>query len=330
MNPKLSIVVPVYNTEKYLPRCIDSVLAQTFSDFELILVNDGTKDNSLEICEAYAAKDPRIKVISQENQGLSAARNFGVKHAAAEYIAFIDSDDYVHPQMYEKLYEAVSREHTDFVKCGFVHVMEKDCYTYSEQLLEYAPEELVYAFRPEKSHLDEKDYLTALSTQTGWSSAVNGIYSKELLLSVPFRMGWKMEDWAFHLDCCKTAFRACVIPDALYYYVYRVNSILHSGDLSILMYNQKLRMEAFRLFAQQGDTANASDNYSQSMFYFFLYFEKGGYVFTPSDELTRCMRENIRYCNNITLKMRIQLYLLSPGLYAFLFRILNRTILNKK
>ena len=97
----ISIIVPVYNVEKYLERCLDSILSQTFSDFELILVNDGSTDHSLEICRSYAEKDERILLIDQENRGLSAARNAGIAVAKGEYLGFVDSDDYIAQNMYE-------------------------------------------------------------------------------------------------------------------------------------------------------------------------------------------------------------------------------------
>lgn len=103
--PKISIIVPVYNTEKYLPRCIDSILAQTFTDFELILVDDGSTDSSGRICDEYAAKDNRVRVIYQPNAGASAARNRGLEEAAGEYIMFCDSDDAVSPEWIARLME---------------------------------------------------------------------------------------------------------------------------------------------------------------------------------------------------------------------------------
>ena len=94
MNPEISIIVPVYNVEKYLKRCIDSILNQSFTDFELILVDDGSTDNSGEIIDEYAIKDERIKVIHKENGGLSSARNVGIEYSKGNYIAFVDSDDW--------------------------------------------------------------------------------------------------------------------------------------------------------------------------------------------------------------------------------------------
>ena len=102
--PRLSIIVPIYNVEKYLPRCIESILNQTFKDFELILVNDGSTDSSYEILKEYENKYDNFRVINQKNGGLSAAKNAGIKIAKGEYIAFLDSDDYLDKNFLETLY----------------------------------------------------------------------------------------------------------------------------------------------------------------------------------------------------------------------------------
>lgn len=95
MDPKVSVIVPVYNVEKYLHRCIDSILTQTFTDFEVLLINDGSKDRSGEICDEYAKKDSRVKVFHKENGGVSSARNVGLDNARGDLICFCDSDDFV-------------------------------------------------------------------------------------------------------------------------------------------------------------------------------------------------------------------------------------------
>ena len=122
--PLVSIIVPVYNTEKYLNRCIDSILAQTFMDFELILVDDGSTDGSGAICDEYAQKDPRVVVIHQKNKGQAAARNRALDIAQGEYIGFVDSDDYIHPQMYEILLNQARIIHADISVCGYQSVSE--------------------------------------------------------------------------------------------------------------------------------------------------------------------------------------------------------------
>lgn len=102
--PLISVVVPVYNVEKYLPKCLDSLLAQTWQELEIIVVDDGSPDNSWDIMQEYARRDSRVRLIRQKNGGLSAARNAGVEAARGEWIGFLDSDDYVAPEMYERLY----------------------------------------------------------------------------------------------------------------------------------------------------------------------------------------------------------------------------------
>ena len=111
----ISVIIPVYNVEKYLAECVNSVLAQTYTDWEIILVDDGATDSSGAICDEYAAKDPRILVIHRENGGLSAARNTGLKAARGEYVYFLDSDDYIEPHSLEQLADTARRERADVV-----------------------------------------------------------------------------------------------------------------------------------------------------------------------------------------------------------------------
>lgn len=118
----ISIIVPVYKVEPYLRRCVDSILVQTFADFELILVDDGSPDNCPAICDEYAAKDSRVRVIHQENSGVSAARNAGLDALSpdSEWITFVDSDDWVNEEYLERLYDAVREHHTEVSVCGYV------------------------------------------------------------------------------------------------------------------------------------------------------------------------------------------------------------------
>lgn len=126
--PKISVIVPVYNVEKHLPRCIESILAQTFSDFELILVNDESSDNSGQICDEYSMRDNRIKVIHQKNGGPGSARNTGIDYVMqqekAKWICFVDSDDWLHPQYLEILYKAARQENCKIAICRFLRTDE--------------------------------------------------------------------------------------------------------------------------------------------------------------------------------------------------------------
>jgi glycosyltransferase involved in cell wall biosynthesis len=120
--PKISVIVPVYNAEEYLDRCIGSVLAQTFGDFELILVDDGSTDRSPELCEEYAVKDSRIRVIHQRNSGPSAARNTGIRASKGETLTFVDSDDLISPKMLERLYGLMARTGAGMVLCELMMI----------------------------------------------------------------------------------------------------------------------------------------------------------------------------------------------------------------
>ena len=116
--PKLSIIVPVYKVEPYLERCVNSILSQSFTDFELILVNDGSPDRCPQMCDDFSARDSRVKVIHKENGGLSSARNAGLDIASGEYIAFVDSDDWIDKKMYEDMLGHAEKLNADLVVCG--------------------------------------------------------------------------------------------------------------------------------------------------------------------------------------------------------------------
>ena len=128
----ISIIVPVYNTEKYLRECLDSILAQTYKDLEVILVDDGSKDSSLLICHEYASIDKRVRVYHKENSGVSDTRNFGIELAKGEFISFCDSDDKIDPELYQILYNAINEQDVDRVVCGYVYLYDGGKTLYSK------------------------------------------------------------------------------------------------------------------------------------------------------------------------------------------------------
>ena len=120
----ISIIVPIYNVEKYLPQCLDSLVSQTYKDIEIILVDDGSLDHCPEICDAYAEKDARIVVIHQKNRGVAAARNAGLKDARGECVGFVDPDDWVSPDMYGAMLEAMQAAQAELAICGYTYCHE--------------------------------------------------------------------------------------------------------------------------------------------------------------------------------------------------------------
>lgn len=123
MQEKISVIIPVYNVEKYISKCLDSILNQTYKNIEIIIVNDGSTDKSGLICDEYAKKDSRIKVIHKSNGGVSSARNLGIDNSSGEYIGFIDPDDYIDKRMYENLYSSIKKENSEIAISSFSYVI---------------------------------------------------------------------------------------------------------------------------------------------------------------------------------------------------------------
>lgn len=122
---KLSVIVPVYNAEKYISKCLDSILCQTFTDFEVLIINDGSTDQSLSIIQNYSAKDERIRIFSQNNRGVSAARNLGLQNAQGDFFSMIDADDFIEPTMFETLLDILNENEADIAICGMNYYSEK-------------------------------------------------------------------------------------------------------------------------------------------------------------------------------------------------------------
>ncbi len=138
---KVSVIVPVYNVEKYLEECIESLINQTLTDIEIICINDGSTDNSLKILEELQKKDNRIKIINQKNSGVSSARNNGIENATGEYIGFVDSDDWIDSDYYEKLYNTAKKYNSD-IAAGDMYRRNKKRFNYEKEelFIEPAPE----------------------------------------------------------------------------------------------------------------------------------------------------------------------------------------------
>lgn len=202
----LSIIVPMYNCiSGGVQRCLDSILAQTMRDFELILVDDGSTNGSAKIFDDYASQDARIRVIHQRNQGVSAARNTGVAAASGDYIAFVDADDWIEPTMYERLLTAAREYDVDIVKCG---VTITDGHS-TEQSYKYQNGEQV--FRENVSQI----YFELWEARVVW----NGIYRADVARAVTFPVGITAgEDDYASLAFLLAADSVAFIPDFLYNY----------------------------------------------------------------------------------------------------------------
>ncbi|MEO2652605.1 glycosyltransferase family 2 protein, partial [Enterococcus mundtii] len=208
----ISIIVPVYKVEKYLKKCVDSIIAQTFTDIEIILVDDGSPDDSGKICDEYAVQDKRIKVIHKENGGLSSARNAGIEMAKGKYLGFIDSDDYIAEDMFEILYDQLLDYDADIATIGMIDVYEnKETKVNNLKLVEV---------------LDQKDAIKAVLDSTDvYAYAVNKLYKKELFDTVRYPIGKIVEDAFIIMDLLLQCDRIVTNTEQKYYYYRRNDSI---------------------------------------------------------------------------------------------------------
>ena len=209
--PTISVIVPVYNAQKYIHRCVDSILAQTFTDFELILVDDGSPDNCGAICDEYAAKDSRIRVIHQENQGQAAARNHGVAQAQGSWVCFVDSDDMIHPQMLEHLYRGAQEPGVGISACGAIEAENVPADFTSELSCRY-----------QTMQMDEVGLQNLYETGDHRYWVIWGkLIKKEIVEKIPFAVGRIYEDNAV---ACRWLQEAKVIANSENkYYFYQVN-----------------------------------------------------------------------------------------------------------
>lgn len=204
---EVSIIVPVYQVGEYVAQCIDSVLNQTFRDFELILIDDGSKDNSGIICDSYAEKDDRVIVIHTENNGAATARNIGLDRAAGRYIAFLDGDDYLDRNMIARLYEEIEGSEYDIVVSDFLNILPDEKDNFSLNL-----KEKTVSGRDVLEHLkNEKNYGV-------WTIVWNKIYKREVLNNIRFPDGKYFEDEFFSDRLYLNSNKIHIIPDILCYH----------------------------------------------------------------------------------------------------------------
>lgn len=211
--PLISVIVPVYKVEAYLDKCIRSIVEQTYPNLEIILVDDGSPDRCGEICDAWAKKDSRIRVIHKENGGAGLARNVALDQANGELIGFVDSDDYIAPDMYRQLYELIA-DGADIAECDFLETYDDNA-LFSEKKGDITKYTSTQAMR---LHINEHAF-----QQLIW----NKLYSREVIGDVRFPMGTKIDDEFFTYIPLSRAQKLAHTSSCLYAYRQQPNSIMH-------------------------------------------------------------------------------------------------------
>lgn len=218
METAISVIVPVYRVEKYLPACIDSILNQTFTDFELILVDDGSPDRCPEICDETAKRDARVRAIHQANQGLSAARNAGIEAAHGAWLSFVDSDDFLAPDFLETLHDAAVRAGADCALCGVQ--LTDEAGQKIGQLLSVAD-----GVRTGRSILETLCRASEIPYLVAW----NKLYRRDVFQTLRYPVGMQNEDTYLAAELFDTVQTVICVSKPMYFYRQRADSIMHTA-----------------------------------------------------------------------------------------------------
>ena len=311
MSMELSIIVPVYKVEKQLEQCIRSILNQSFTNFELILVDDGSPDKCGEICDEYEKKDKRIKVIHKKNGGLSDARNAGLDIAKGKYIGFVDSDDIIHPEMYERMYNFINKYNVDIVQCKFkkfksIEDINKLSNINNTNIEYYTSKEAI---------MDMIDN-NKINVNT-W----NKLYKRELFENERFPKGKIHEDEFLTYKLIYKSNKVAYINEELYYYYQNDNGIMNGSNLLKRLDRIEALEERSNFFLKYGD----KDLYDKSNTALFFALNKLYFIFKRNKQL----KKEITYINLLKDKITKTACILSDNVYLSKKNIQIVNLINK-
>jgi len=317
---EISVIVPVYNVEKYLEKCIDSILSQTFKNFEVILVDDGSTDSCGIICDEYERLDNRVKVIHKINGGLSSARNSGLEIASGEYVAFVDSDDWIDKNMYQELYNEAKKNNADIVQCKFIKAKDENVSIYNNELNEV---EVIGNLDALCNLYNEK----CIETVVTW----NKLYKRYLFNDIVFPNGKIHEDQFTTYKLLYKANNVVLVDQAFYYYRQTPNSIMNSDfNMSRLDFLEALdqRLEFFKKINNELLYKQTIKTYVNILkeYYFKCKNSKN------EEQIIKKIRDKykkkfIEYMNNneVSFKDKVinTIFLISPGVYKNMKRLIE-------
>ena len=324
MNELISVIVPVYNVEEYLPKCIESIISQTYKNIEIILVDDGSTDRSGRICEEYAQKDDRIIVLHKENGGLSDARNCGINIATGDWVQFVDSDDYIHHTMLEKMYSCCRQNKTKLAVCGRVDVNAET----GEETVVLCPqkEEVISSVECNRRCMIWKgsDF-----------SACDKFYHMELWKNYRFPVGRVTEDVAVIYKIIAEADNITLLNIPMYYYFHRENSISttqHFSRKSLHLYEHSLQiLEWTQEFVPQIKN-EAMSFYCKAALYTVCWLDKEqkevrNEYHTEYHNIYNSLKANRKFffdCEYFTVIERIKMLLIICHIYLFFYNLKSR------
>lgn len=303
----ISIIIPIYNVEKYLEKCLDSILNQTYKNLEIILIDDGSTDNSPNICNSYCEKDKRIKIIHKNNEGVSSARNKGIELSKGKYIVFIDSDDYVSNEHIEVLYDCIISNNVDLVISNLIDISEDGIILNNEE---------------KESFLMNKDQCLKelLSEDNFYHLCCGNIYRKDLLEKIRFNCKYRIaEDLDFLYRYIKQISSAYFLSKNTYYYLKREGSATNS--IYSEKWNDELKICNF-IISEMVELENNFHKYAKRK-YIRLNINQA-YRFKLNKNQTKILKNNIKIYKNEMFnsklfdnKEKLKIFLLLKSYYLF-------------
>ncbi len=329
MEKLVSVIVAVYNIEEYLPRCVDSILAQTYRNLEIILVDDGSKDQSGSICDSYAEKDRRIKVIHKKNGGLSDARNAGMDAASGEYIGFVDGDDWIEPDMYRAMYFACEKEKAQAAVCRYKQITKSG-------IIDGSAGNSVSLSRDEALEI----YVCGDERYLIYNSVWSKLFARDLVEDMRFPVGKNSEDIMFTTRAFCRMERLVYLDEAYYNYVLdREGSIMNEKAGERRLKDEIPFWQEQIAYFREAGMPDLSDKaayhfYRRLLFYYIDFMEnKKTRIFADQIVgLLRADREKIRgiYRKDYVAmgdRARMKLALLLPGAYYRAVKIYDRYVI---
>lgn len=319
MAPEISIIIPAYNEEKNIACCLNSVLAQTFESFEAICIDDGSTDGTVDIIKSFAEKDDRIILLKNPDKGVSSARNFGIENSRGNYIGFVDSDDFIQPQMYEFLHRAVTENNCDFSVCKYKKTSE-----IKEKIFEYKTEN----FYPE-NFIENYD-----ETELIFSSACTKLISKKFLNNIRFEKFKIGEDTVFNSELYLKSSSSILVDAELYTYFINTQSVSFTDFQSEKWFDLvKTRFISYDILKEKNQKLSS------------FYLERGMKLLlsyrlsikgTPNEKKYKPIIKNYhkKYtksfmnCKSISLKNRfiITIFFFIPPLYTAFRKMMDKTL----
>lgn len=315
--PLISVIIPVYNVEKHLHRCLDSVIAQTYQNLEIICVDDGSVDESGKICDQYAVRDARIKVIHQENQGLSAARNRGLDAADGEYIAFVDRDDYILEDMYKKMLDMLLNYNVDLCVCQWQ-------YEFSDGRQVVKKKNIDPTIYGRKTSLEFARFLYRSNYENGVVVAAwNKLYRRALLDTIHFE-GRIHEDDAFNGRIMAKNISVYVMEEQFYVYAQNGDSLTNKPFSANKFFFLDVLAERRELFKSDAFIRQETELLYCNMYIeYCLRARKDGVAVSHPERYRQIFRKMFSSLRregkaNIKFRLRMMLFSFSPSLYRFI------------